>query len=149
MNLLKNNWLIISLIFLLISSYQVWLDIKKEKIGLEDKLKNPVDYEIKSYKQNIVVDVDYLENLFDEDIKKIDEILLSIDSEIKNLSNNDNIGTTNISKILSMRSNSLFPNNYKSDELYIQELKNYKTKLKEYPNKKRKFFISLGKFYKK
>ena len=53
---------------------------------------------------------------------------------------------TNISKILSMHSSYMSHNNYKSDELYMQELKNYKTKLEEYPNKKESFLLNWKNF---
>jgi hypothetical protein len=130
----------------LVSSYQVWLDMKNKKIELEDKLKNPVDYEIKAYQQNIVIDADYLENLFDEQIIGLDKLLLDVDDEIKKLFIADNSKTTNISKFLSMHSNPIFPHNYKSNELYVQELKNYKTKLEEYPNKKESFLLAWKSF---
>lgn len=142
----KHNWLTISLIFLLVSSYQVWLDMKNKKIELEDKLKNPVDYEIKVYQQNIAIDVDYLENLFDEEIKELDKLLLEVDDEIKKLFGDDDLKKTNISKILSMHSTYMSNNNFKSDESYIRELKNYKTKLEEYPNKKESFLLNWGNF---
>ncbi len=138
----KHNWLTISLIFLLVSSYQVWLDMKNKKIELEDKLKNPVDYEIKGYQQNIAIDVDYLENLFDEEIRKLDKLLLDVDDEIKKLFVDDDLKTTNISKNFSIHSTFMSHNNFKSDESYIQELKNYKTKLEEYPNKKESFLLN-------
>lgn len=143
--LLTNHWLIISLIFLLISSYQVWLDMKNENIKLEDKLKNPVDYEIKAYKQNINIDLNYIENIFDKNSKNIDKILLDIDNEIESLSVNDK-HTTNVSKLLSIHSNSIFHNNSKSDELYVQELKNYILELKEYKNKKDNFLLTWKNF---
>ena len=142
-NLFKNNWLIISLIFLLISSFQVWLDTQKEKIALENKLKNPVDYEIKAYKRAINIDLQYLENLFDENIKKSSEILIDINSEIKNLSVNNN-SSTDITKLLSSMHRGIY-DNLKSDELYIQELKRYKIKLIEYPKKKETFLLKWTK----
>lgn len=142
-NLLTSNWLTISLIFLLISSYQVWLDIKKEKITLENKLKNPIDYEIKAYTQNININLDYLESLYDENIKESIEISTDINNEIQSLSASENLKTTNISKILSMHSrSSMFHNNLKSDELYIQELKNYIIELKNYPKMKETFLTN-------
>ena len=116
-NLLNSNWLTISLIFLLISSYQVWLDVKKEKITLENKLKNPIDYEIKAYKQNINIDLDYLESLYDENIKESIEISTDINNEIQSLSAS-------------------------YDELYIQELKNYIIELKNYPKMKETFLTN-------
>jgi hypothetical protein len=142
-NLLNSNWLTISLIFLLISSYQVWLDVKKEKITLENKLKNPIDYEIKAYKQNIHIDLDYLESLYDENIKESIEILTDVNSEIQSLSISDNLKTTNMSKMLLMRyRESSFHNNLKSDELYIQELRNYIIELENYPKMKENFLTS-------
>lgn len=143
-NLFKNNWLTISLIFLLISSFQVWLDTQKEKTALENKLKNPVDYEIQAYKQTINIDLQYVEKLFDKNIKKSSEILTDINSEIKNLSVTDN-SSRNISKLLSSMQHEIY-NNSKSDEFYIQELKNYRIKLIEYPKKKETFLLNWKKF---
>lgn len=143
-NLFKNNWLTVALIFLLISSFQVWLDIKKEKIVLENKLKNPVDYEIKAYKKAINIDLQYLEKLFDKNIKKSSEILADINNEIQNLSVADN-SSTDINKLLSLIQHGIY-DNLKSNELYIQELKNYKTKLMKYPNKKETFLLNWKKF---
>lgn len=143
-NLFKNNWLIVSLIFLLISSFQVWLDTQKEKIALENKLKNPIDYKVKAYKRAINIDLQYLENLFDENIKKSSEILMDINSKIKNLSTNNN-SETDIAKLLSSVKHGIY-DNLKSDELYIQELKQYKTKLIEYPKKKETFLLNWKNF---
>lgn len=50
----------IALIALLYATYQVWDDTRIEKLELEEKLKNPIDYEVKAYIKKVKIDLDYI-----------------------------------------------------------------------------------------
>lgn len=148
-NFITNNWLTVSLIFLLISAYQVWTDTKQEKITLEDKLKNPIDYEIEGLIQKVVVDFQYLDNLYENNIKEVEKSIFEVDNEIDELSNRLNNSSSSI-QLESLRSLSFslsgMDNNQKSDSLYLTELKEYKSELEEYSNKKNDFISAWESF---
>ena len=148
-NFIVNNLLSVSLIFLLISAYQVWSDIRQEKQILEEKLKNPIDYEIKATIKKVVIDIQYLENIFDKNIEKTKQLIDEAENEIDKLSVEED-STPMLSQVERLRSLSStlsgFGDERKTDKLYLSELISYKHDLREYPNKKDSFLLEWKNF---
>lgn len=138
-NIISSNLLYVSLIFLFIATYQAWRDIRLEKQELENKLKNPINYEIKALVKKVKVDIHYLETIFNKKIEESKQLISKVDYEINKLSayENDNFISNQLDVLKSLTSTLSGMDNYqKTDKLYLNELISYKKQLEEYPSLK-------------
>lgn len=126
----------ISLVFLFIGTYQVWKDTRLEKIKLEEKLKNPIDYEVKAILKKVKIDLSYIEILIDKNIEETESLIHSAEQELEKLSFN-----RKEMKIIGGASTiNVFENMYKTN------LKNYIDELKEYSDKKDDYLLEWKNF---
>lgn len=79
---------IFALFALLYATYQVWNDMRLEKLVLEEKLKNPIDYEVKANIKKVKIDLNYIESLIDKNIEKTESLIYSAEQELEKLSFN-------------------------------------------------------------
>lgn len=135
-NFIMNYFLYISFFLLFIGTYQVWNDMRLEKLVLEEKLKNPIDYEVKAYIKRVKFDLNNIESLIDKNIKEIESLIDSAERELENLSSNYKI---KISGGISSTIN-VVESNYEID------LKNYIDYLKEYADKKDTYLLEWQEF---
>lgn len=139
----------IALIALLYATYQVWNDMRLEKLELEEKLKNPIDYEIKADIKKVKIDLDYIESLIDKNIEKTESLIYSAEKELENLSSSGKESNLNIIKETMMSLNTLNSVNNIYNQLenvYKIDLKNYINELKEYKNTKDNYLLEWKKF---
>lgn len=136
----------IALIALLYATYQVWNDMRLEKLELEKKLKNPIDYEVKAKIRKVKIDLDYIESLIDKNIEKTESLIHSVEKELENLSSSGKESNLNIIKETMMSLNNLNNIYNQLENIYKIDLKNYINELKEYKNKKDDYLIEWEKF---
>ncbi|MDX9743124.1 MAG: hypothetical protein RBT59_04840 [Arcobacteraceae bacterium] len=135
-----------ALIALLYATYEVWNDMRLEKLELEEKLKNPIDYEVKAKIKKVKIDLDYIEKSINENIEKTESLINSASQELENLSSNDDIDPK-IMQILNDARQYLSSGNHSQSEIiYRSNLRSYIESLKSYPDKKDSF-ISEWKFF--
>ena len=130
----------IALIALLYATYQVWDDTRIEKLELEEKLKNPIDYEVKAYIKKVKIDLDYIESLIDKNIEKTVSLIHSSEQELEKIIVNENDEI----KFLAIKFSSGIYSN--SEIFYKNDLKDYIELLKEYKNKKDNYLLEWKKF---
>lgn len=100
------------------ATYQAWNDMRVEKEELEEKLKNPVDYEIKAYAKKIVFDLGYLKNKINKNIEEAEKKISETSIELKELEEKSDV------------------KNKQNEMFYIAGLDNYLEKLRNYSSKK-------------
>ena len=130
----------IALIALLYATYQVWNDMRLEKVELEEKLKNPIDYEVKAKIKKVKINLNFVENIIDKNIEKIDFLIHSAEQEFKKIVINEN----NEIKSLAIKFSSGI---YSDSEIfYKNDLKKYIELLREYKNNKDTYLLEWKKF---
>lgn len=130
----------IALFALIYATYQVWNDMRHEKLELEEKLKNPIDYEVKAKIKKVKIDLDYIENIIDKNIEKIDFLIHSAEQEFEKIVINEN----NEIKLLAIKFSSGI---YSDSEIfYKNDLKKYIELLREYKNNKDTYLLEWKKF---
>ncbi|ABO47009.1 hypothetical protein [Francisella tularensis] len=130
-----NNLLHVSLLFLIISSYQVWLEVQQE---LDKIKKNPVDYKITAKIQKIEINLENIRENYKKQFNEIESDINDCSSQINSLENpNDSplhklagIDIPNFSNIMFQ----IMPNSKLKDE-YTTNLKEYKKELESYNSK--------------
>ncbi|MDE4993523.1 hypothetical protein NAH09_04375 [Francisella tularensis subsp. holarctica] len=130
-----NNLLHVSLLFLIISSYQVWLEVQQE---LDKIKKNPVDYKITAKIQKIEINLENIRENYKKQFNEIESDINDCSSQINYLENpNDSplhklagIDIPNFSNIMFQ----IMPNSKSKDE-YTTNLKEYKKELESYNSK--------------
>ncbi|OCL82737.1 hypothetical protein [Arcobacter porcinus] len=122
------------------ATYQVWNDMRVEKEELEEKLKNPVDYEIKAYAKKIVFDIEYAEKKIVENIKEAQNIIKKSSKELDKLQEkpDENSLSGKLEMFRSMQSLGIYENDsYETSKvIYMAELSKYIDELKNFPSKK-------------
>ncbi len=127
---------IFALFALLYATYQVWNDMRLEKLVLEEKLKNPIDYEVKANIKKVKIDLNYIESLIDKNIEKTESLIYSAEEELEKLSFN----RKEMKIIGGAQTINVFENIYKTN------LKNYIDELKEYSDKKDNYLLEWKNF---
>lgn len=131
---------IFALFALLYATYQVWNDMRLEKLELEEKLKNPIDYEVKANIKKVKIDLTYIESLIDKNIEKIQSLIHSAEQELEKIVINENDEI----KLLAIKfSQGIYSN---SELFYKNDLKDYIKLLKEYKNKKDNYLLEWKNF---
>lgn len=144
---ISNNLLYVSLVFLFIATYQVWSDAKLEKIELEEKLRNPINYDIKALIKKIVVNFEYLENFYDEQINKSKKLIIEVDNEINKLEETISKEPLTMQlEVLRSLSLGMTGSSNKTNREYLSELKYYKDELEDYPSKKDEYLLKWKSF---
>lgn len=144
-----------ALLFLLYGSYSVWKDENNEKLKLEEKLKNPIDYKIIAELRPIEIDENIYLHRLDEYIKKIPNIEKEIDLEIekntpKKIEDKTKIylETFNLNSITNINSEYITAQKI----IYLNKLKDYKEELinliKNYDSIKDKMINGINQYKK-
>lgn len=131
-----NNLLHVSLLFLIISSYQVWLEVQQE---LDKIKKNPVDYKVTAKIQKIFINLDKIKKVY-KTKEEIKEALEECENEILVLEK-----LSQVDKSPEMKLRELFDND-KSTNDYLAELNGYKRELESYIEKSQENFSQWSKF---
>lgn len=137
------------LIFLLISTYLVWKEEKLQNIELEEKYKNPIDYDITAnlypldLEQNDIIENEYKTLSEKKDaINGIEEELLNIDEDYEEkFSNNTNLSLFHSMDILSGRSKR------RDERPYKDRFEIYKNSYLRYISDYEKYIEDLEKYY--
>ena len=122
------------------ATYQAWNDMRVEKEELEEKLKNPVDYEIKAYAKKIVFDLEYLKNKINKNIEEAEKIIFEISTELKELEEKSDKNSLSdgiyMAKMLSSFEMYDDKKNKQNEMFYLAGLNSYLEKLRNYSSKK-------------
>lgn len=137
------------LIFLLISTYLVWKEEKLKNIELEEKYRNPIDYDITAnlypldLEQNDIIANEYkILNEKKDAIKGIEEELLNIEEDYKEkFSSNTNLSLFHSMDILSGRSKR------RDERPYRDRFEIYKNSYLRYISDYEKYIEDLEKYY--
>ena len=137
------------LIFLLISTYLVWKEEKLKNIELEEKYKNPIDYDITAnlypldLEQNDIIENEYKTLSEKKDaINGIEEELLNIDEDYEEkFSSNTNLSLFHSMDILSGRSKR------RDERPYKDRFEIYKNSYLRYISDYEKYIENLEKYY--
>lgn len=137
------------LIFLLILTYLVWKEEKLQNIELEEKYKNPIDYDITAnlypldLEQNDIIENEYKTLSEKKDaINGIEEELLNIDEDYEEKSsNNTNLSLFHSMDILSGRSKR------RDERPYKDRFEIYKNSYLRYISDYEKYIEDLEKYY--
>lgn len=135
-----------ALIALFYATYQVWNDMRLEKLELEEKLKNPIDYEIKASIKKVKVDLDYIEKSIDENIEESGSLINSAIEELEKLSYDDIDPRVQMVKEAMRTSNSWDNGHNQSEAIYKIDWRNYIEKLKSYSDKKNNYLLEWKSF---
>lgn len=130
-----------ALIALLYATYQVWDDTRIEKLELEEKLKSPIDYEVKAYIKKVKIELAYIESLLDKNIEKTVSLIHSSEQEFEKIVVNENDEITSLARHFALSGYS-----NKSEIFYKNDLGNYIKQLKEYADKKDTYLIDWKDF---
>jgi hypothetical protein len=131
---------IFALFALLYATYQVWNDMRLEKLELEEKLINPIDYEVKANIKKVKIDLIYIESLIDKNIEKTQSLIHSAEQELEKIVINEN---DEIKSLATKFSSGIYPN---SEIFYKNDLKDYIKLLKDYQNKKDDYLLEWKNF---
>jgi hypothetical protein len=137
------------LIFLLISTYLVWKEEKLKNIDLEEKYRNPIDYDITAnlypldLEQNDIIANEYkILNEKKDAIKGIEEELLNIEEDYEEkFSSNTNLSLFHRMDILSGR------NKRRDERPYRDRFEIYKNSYLRYISDYEKYIEDLEKYY--
>jgi hypothetical protein len=136
-----NYFLYVFVLFLTISSYQVWLKAKQE---LDEIKKNPVDYKVTAKIRNIYIDLNKVTDQYLND-ESLNKKIRDCNNEIDRFDGKNFV--YNAFELLK-NSNKNLPDNTgnKPKDQYISELKSYKEELEEYINKSKDNLLQWNKF---
>ena len=148
LNISQEAIYIIILILFIISTYLVWKDEKNKNLELEEKLKNPVDYEITAEIYPLDEQVEKSIGRIEESIKGSKKEFDEIPIPQTNIVNSQVISPELQTAIKSMTLMALAINPSADTRPYEERLMSYKYSLKSYINEMKTYLEEMKIFYK-
>jgi len=139
------HFLYISLIFLLVATYQVWKDVTKQKQDLELRYKNPIQYEVKAIIKNLKFDLNILSEQFDNKVIESKKLLDEVSKEIIDISKKLESEIYKNTRLLQIASMGLGEFS-RSQEGYLSSLKEYKRDLENFSDNKNSYLLKWRNF---
>lgn len=136
----------------IISTYLVWKDEKNKILELEEKFKNPIDYEITAEIYPLNEQTEKAINKIEESIKDSEKEFDEISVHKKNIMNSQVLSSENLATIQNFTSlsnriaSAINPN--ADTRTYEERLISYKYSLKSYINEMRTYLEEMKVFYK-